>query len=229
MTNEWKPTNVDLVLAAGISILLPLIAQFLYLKTGAFIPMLLYYGLAWGLVKWRRGSIGYFNSIPLKFPIAFFINIGVILLSLVCAFLAPIVNPNPDIEGTIITALIWAPLNAATEQILWIYIFEAWDLYNEKNSEQKGKSGVFSIIGLILFSTFVGMIHTMYWVQFLHVVDSTQVIGIIFVLLTTISGFLHIVVWKKSNKMILTFIPHFLLNLIPLFWTKFSILPYLFI
>lgn len=219
---QWQPKNLDLILALLITFLLPLIANFLYLKTGAFLPMVLYYGLAWGIVKWRRGSTGYFKPLPKKIPIAFYINIGIILLSVLFAYFAPIVHSSEYISGVIATALIWAPMNAATEQLLWIYIFESWDLYPSK------KPGLYKIIGLILFSAFVGLIHTMYWVQFLHTVDSSKVFGTIFVLLTTVSGFLHLIVWRKSNQMIFTFIPHFLLNLLPLFWTNYSIIPYLF-
>ena len=229
MDEEWKPTPFDLGLSTVIAVIFPLVAQFLYLGTGALIPMLIYYGLAWGLSKWRRGSTGYFNAFKDKRPIAFFINLAVILLSITCAYSARIVDPEFNMVGIILTALIWAPINAASEQILWIYIFEAWDLYPSWTEENKKKAWAYRIIGLLLFSTFVGMIHTMFWVQFLHTVNSKIIIGTIFVLLTTVSGFLHLLVWRKSNQMILTFIPHFLLNLIPLLWTGYSIIPYLLI
>lgn len=223
ITSElWKPNKVDLGLSVGLALLLPLLAQFLYAQMGAFVPMLIYYGLAWGVVKWRRGSTGYFNKFPTRIPTFFYINVGVILLCLVCAYFAPILHPDQDWRGILLTALIWAPVNAATEQLLWIYIFEAWDLYPEK------PSGSFRIVGLLLFSVFVGLIHVMFWVSFLHTVDSTQVLGIFFVLLTTVSGFLHLLVWRQSNQMVFTFIPHFLLNLFPLFWTYYSIVPFLF-
>ncbi len=184
--------------------------------------MILYYGLAWGLVKCRRGSTGYFKPLPKKITGFFYLNVGVILISLVCAYLARNTFQGSNLTGIILTALIWAPLNAASEQLLWIYIFEAWDLF-----PSKPKTGN-RLVGLILFSAFVGMIHTMYWAKFLTTVDSHQVFGVIFVILTSVSGFLHLVVWRKSNHMIFTFIPHFLLNLIPIFWTGYSILPYLF-
>jgi hypothetical protein len=80
---------------------------------------------------------------------------------------------------------------------------------------------------LALFAAFVGLIHTMFWARFLNTVDPKPVFGLAFILLTTVSGFLHLVVWRKSNHMILTFIPHFLLNLVPIFWTNYAILPYL--
>ena len=61
VTAQWHPKKLDLGLAVLIAFLLPLIAGLLYGLTGALLPMLLYYGLAWGIVKWRRKSTGYFN------------------------------------------------------------------------------------------------------------------------------------------------------------------------
>ncbi|MHA1585348.1 MAG: hypothetical protein ACTSVU_02605 [Promethearchaeota archaeon] len=236
---RWKPKQLDLGLSVAIALLFPIIAQFLYLKTGALIPMLFYYGLAWGLSKWRRGSTGYFNKLKLKVPVAFYINVGIILLSVIFAYFARTVDTHSTFSGVLLTALIWAPLNAASEQLLWIYIFESWDLYRLGIKEDKIKKEntfimkilnnhwFYRIVGLLLFSIFVGTIHTMYWTKFLHTTSVATIFGIIFVLCTTLSGFLHLIVWRKSNQMIFTFIPHFLLNLIPLFWTSYSILPYL--
>ena len=222
MYKTWEPVKLDLILAAGIAISLPFVAGFLYSRTGAFLPMLLYYGLAWGMVKWRRGAIGYLNPFSSKPPLAFYLNVGIILGCLVCAWMSPIVNPIVQPSGMLLTALVWAPLNAASEQILWIYIFEAWDLYPKKTGF------VFRVIGLLLFSTFVGLIHTMFWVQFLHTVQARTFFGILFVILTSLSGFLHIIVWRKSRQMVFTFIPHLLLNLVPIIWTNYTIIPYLF-
>jgi hypothetical protein len=218
---RWQPKRLDLWLAVLVALLLPIGAGLLYGSTGALLPIILYYGLAWGLVIWRRGSTGYFKPFPRRITLYFYINLGVILVSLVCAYLARNQFSAGNVTGILITALVWAPLNAATEQLLWIYIFEAWDLYPAKPRP------VFRLIGLVLFTAFVGMIHTMFWAKFLTTVDSKQVLGVVFILLTTVSGFLHLVVWRKSNHMILTFIPHFLLNLVPIVWTYYSILPYL--
>ena len=218
---QWHPEKLDLCLAVLIALLLPLIAGLLYGLTGAFIPMLLYYGLAWGIVKWRRGSTGYFKSFPQQITPFFYVNLTVILSSLVFAYLARNQFPANPLVSILLTAFIWAPLNAATEQLLWIYLFEAWDLYPQKVRP------IFRLIGLMLFAAFVGLIHTMFWAKFLITVNPNQFFGLAFILLTTVSGFLHLVVWRKTNQMILTFIPHFLLNLVPIFWTSYSILPYL--
>jgi hypothetical protein len=146
----------------------------------------------------------------------------VIVGGLVCAYLSPLIDPTVDPTGVLVTALLWAPLNAATEQILWIYIFEAWDLF-------PGNYHIaFRVVGLALFAAFVGLIHTGFWVKFLDVVDPGTFPGVLFVVLTSVSGFLHIVVWRKSRQMIFTFIPHLLLNLVPIIWTHYSIIPHLF-
>ncbi len=220
MTN-WKPTRLDLVLAVSLALGLPLLAGFLYPRTGALLPMALYYGLAWGVVKWRRGATGYGNPLPARAPMTFYLNVGIILASLVCAWLSPIIQPTVDLRGILVTALFWAPINAASEQLLWIYLFEAWDLYPQKVSLP------YRLVGLFLFAAFVGAIHTGFWTQFLHTVHPATVWGTLFVLLTTVSGFMHIVVWRQSRHMVFTFIPHLLLNLLPIFWTHYSIVPYL--
>lgn len=222
MYKSWEPSKLDLILATTVAIFFPFVAGFLYSRTGAFLPMALYYGLAWGLVKWRRGTIGYGNPFPKKPPFTFYLNMGVILSCLVCAWLSPIINPSVQPLGIILTALVWAPLNAATEQLLWIYIFESWDTYPKKLVV------TYRAIGLLLFTTFVGLIHTSFWVLFLHTVQAGNIFGTSFIILTSISGFIHIGVWRQSRQMIFTFIPHLLLNLVPIFWTNYSIIPYLF-
>ncbi|MHA1147961.1 MAG: hypothetical protein ACTSR8_06915 [Promethearchaeota archaeon] len=227
MMEEWKPKPLDLALSVAIATVFPFIAQLLYLLYGALIPMLIYYGLAWGMNKWRRDSTGYFNEFKNKPPMSFFLNLSIVLTGLTLAFFAPIVNPEFNLIGVLLTAFFWASVNAASEQLLWIYLFESWDLYHSWKDEDKTKNWFYRIIGLILFTTFIGLIHVLFWVQFLHVVNSSSIIGIIFVLLTSISGYMHIWVWRQSNQMIFTFIPHFFLNLIPLFWTGYSIIPYL--
>ena len=227
MNNAWKPKLIDLVLSAVIGIFYPFLAQILYLKTGALIPMIIYYVLAWSLPLLRRKSTGYNKNSLKKPPLAFFLNVGIILICLVFAYLARITQSPVLFIGVLLTGLIWAPINASSEQLLWIYIYEAWDLYQPDSQENVKKKWLFRIIGLLLFTTFVGMIHTMFWVNFLHTVDSANVFGIIFVILTSLSGFMHIIVWKKSKNMLFTFIPHLLLNFVPLLWTGYSILPYL--
>ena len=63
MSKKWQSKSADLVFSVLLAISFPFVANILYIYTGAFFPMLLYYGLAWGMVKWRWGSTGYFNKL----------------------------------------------------------------------------------------------------------------------------------------------------------------------
>lgn len=226
MRTAWEPDRVDLIIAAAITLAFPLLAGWLFGMTGALLPMILYYSLAWGVSLWRRGSTGYFTRPVGRPPRAFYLQVGVIAAALVCAYQARITVPLPDTLGVLLTAIVWATLNASSEQLLWLYIFDSWDLGPIPKGSAKGKL-VRRSIALVLFSVFVGTIHTLFWVRFLHTVDASMTLGAVFVVLTSVSGYLHIIVWRTSRRMVYTFIPHMLLNLLPLFWTGYSIVPYL--
>ncbi|MHA1237242.1 MAG: hypothetical protein ACTSQ9_06255 [Candidatus Hodarchaeales archaeon] len=229
MESSWNPNKFDLLLSVLIALIFPILAGILYFATGALIPMILYYGAAWGISIWRRGNSGYSLKTKVLIPRAFVVNLILIGLALVFAFLARNMDLIPNSTGALITGLVWAPINAASEQLLWIYLFDSWDLYNPSKSQYSARNQIWmkKIVGIILFTVFVGTIHTMFWVNFLETVTVNNAFGIIFIMLTTLSGYVHILAWRESNNMVYTFIPHFLLNLIPLVWTGYSILPFL--
>lgn len=218
---SWRPKRLDLLLSAVIAFSLPVVAGWLYDLRGALIPMVLYYSLAWGLVKLRRGVVGYGTPLPERPPKWFYANVLIILTALFFAYQSRIRVEDVNRLGVLLTALLWAPANASTEQILWLYLFDSWDLYPERPKLK------YRIAGLVFFMAFVGLIHTMFWTKFLHVADPKDFFGLAFVAMTTISGFIHIPVWRQSGNMIFTFIPHLLLNLGPLLWTGYSIVPFL--
>lgn len=209
------------MLSAFISIALPFLEGGSIKQPGT-LPMVINYTLAWGIVKWRREYTGYFHKNAGKPPIVFSINLAVIGAALIFAYRARVAVSSPDTVGIIITALCWATISASSEQLLWIYIFESWDCFTQAN-----RKTLMRIAGLGFFTLFVGMIHIRFWTLFGEAADPKFTAGIIFVILTSISGYLHLILWRKSSRMIYTFIPHFLLTLVPLFWTGYSILPYL--
>jgi uncharacterized membrane protein len=229
MESSWNPNRFDLLLAVLIVLIFPILARILYFATGALIPLIIYYGAAWGISIWRRGNSGYSMKTKILIPRAFVINVIVIGFALVFAFLARNKDLIPNSTGAFLTALVWAPINAASEQLLWIYLYDSWDLYTPSKEQYSTRSWVWiqRIVGFILFTAFVGTIHTFFWVEFLVPVMSDNIFGVIFVLLTSLSGYIHLIAWRESNNMVYTFIPHFLLNLVPLFWTGYSILPFL--
>lgn len=225
-TTNWTPSGIDLAITAAMTLGFPFIAGMLLGRVGALLPMVLYYGAAWGICIWRRGGSGYsLRRLPAP-PVWFYVNVGVIVTALVLSYFARIEAEYTTPGGVVFTALVWAVVNAASEQLLWIYIFDSWDLFGQARFRRTGRF-VFRISGLLLFTAFVGTIHTMYWAKFLHTVDAGTAVGILFVVVTTVSGYLHILVWRRSGRMVYTFIPHFMLNLFPLFWTGYSIVPYL--
>jgi hypothetical protein len=226
MKHSFHPTIPDLFLSAGMALLFPLLAGVLLMVSGALLPMVLYYSAAWGISIWRRGASGYrLKKLPSP-PVSFYIQLFVIAVALILSYFARIKVTNPAIVEVVLTAVVWAVVNASSEQLLWIYIFDAWDLYKKDEFSVRSRI-LMRISGCLLFTVFVGTIHTMYWAKILHTVNSGTIIGILFIVATTISGYLHVVVWRQSSRMIYTFIPHFLLNLVPLFWTGYSIFPYL--
>jgi hypothetical protein len=223
---DFTPSKADVILSAVLALFFPLLAGFLLGKTGALIPMILYYGLAWGISKWRRGRSGYIFKNLAPPPLSFYINVLAIILALIVAYMARQEFPGTAISGIVFTALVWAVANASSEQLLWIYIFDSWDLYRREKSNRLSRY-LRRVVGLILFSVFVGTIHSMYWGRFLHTVDAGHRLGVLFIIATSVTGYLHIIVWRQSRNMIYTFIPHFMLNLFPLFWTGYSIVPFL--
>lgn len=225
MSFVWQPNKVDLIIATTIAFGYPFLANLLYRFTGALLPMLIYYSLAWGLSIFRRGSSGYEDPRGKNVPRAFYINVAIVLLALIFGYQASIVATNSTVVGIVLTAIIWSVINASSEQLLWLYLFDSWDLYPK--SSKSGYKFLYRIIGLLMFSAYVGLIHTMFWVLFLHTTDPSIAGATIFVILTSVTGYVHIIVWRKSHNMLYTFIPHFLLNFLPFFWTHYSMLPYL--
>ncbi len=226
MKKPWKPDRLDIFISLVMTLLFPLLASLLLDVSGALIPMILYYGSAWGISIWRRGSTGYHLRNLKRPPLSFYIHVVIIVIILILAYFSRIIVLEPVVLGIILTALLWTVANASSEQLLWIYIFDTWDLYGRDHFQRRGRI-IMRIMGLLMFTIFVGTIHTMYWAKFLHTVNPELTIGMIFIIGTSISGYLHIIVWRKSSEMLYTFIPHYLLNLFPLFWTGYSILPYL--
>jgi len=56
----FKPRYIDLLLATVAAIRLPIFASLVLGMTGALIPLVLYYGVfSWGVVRWRRGAVGF--------------------------------------------------------------------------------------------------------------------------------------------------------------------------
>jgi len=117
--------------------MMPVIAGYLFDITGALLPMAIYYGLfAVLIVRWRRGSLGYsidrdnmkgqFRAYftPL-FGMLFFLQTILVIISWFTLVRTGFLDPI----GWILTLVIWAPINAFSEQLIWLYTFDSFAEY----------------------------------------------------------------------------------------------------
>ena len=102
MDTPWHSNKYDLIISTIIALLFPFLASLLYKATGALIPMIVYYGLAWGIVIWRRKSSGYTNKSKKLIPVAFIINVVVVGAALVLAYFARNTEVSPRYYGSYI-------------------------------------------------------------------------------------------------------------------------------
>merc|ERR1711974_55741 len=64
------------------------------------------------------------------------------------------------------------PINASLEQLLWIYIFDAFYWFDIEGNCSKHKDSqclkwIFRGLGWIMSLAFVGMIHALFWTEFM--------------------------------------------------------------
>ncbi len=130
---------------------LPILCSKLYESTGALLPLVIYYGVfCYGIVKWRKGSLDY--RWPEKLISPLFIGLFIIQL-LIFYSVSKLIIPAEGCSrgGFILTLIIWAPLNAFAEQLLWLYVYDAF----AHRFETKALKTVFSGLGILFY---LGMI-----------------------------------------------------------------------
>ena len=123
---DFHATNLDLVLASLIALGLPFATSWLYTATGgATASLILYYVVCCVIVVlWRKRTLDYHR--PARWP---WLLLGLsLLLPLANAALnwGTLPNAHAPLWGLLVTALVWAPMNAALEQLSWFYVFDAW-------------------------------------------------------------------------------------------------------
>lgn len=160
---DFKSTNLDLALAVIATVGLPILCGKLYDSTGALIPMAVYYGVfCFGIVKWRKGTLDY--RWPAKLLSPLFIGLGIIQLLIFYSSSKIVISAEEfALKGLILTLLIWAPINAFAEQLLWIYIYDAF----ANRFEGKTLKILFSGLGIICYWGMIALIHILFWAKFL--------------------------------------------------------------
>ncbi len=217
---RFKATNLDLVLALVATFLLPLACGLLLDATGALLPMVLYYGLfCYALVYWRKGSLDYVR--PLKWSLGLFLFLlGVQIIGQVSGLLT-IIPRNDPLSGVLLTFLIWVPINAFSEQLLWVYIFDAFET---RWSDRKIKF-VAGIVGVLMTFAFVGLIHALFWGRFLPSFESVAPWSTIFFVAQFIITFGYLLLYRRTGSMLPLFLIHIISDAALVLGAMYSILP----
>ena len=220
---DFRSTNLDMLLAAIVTIGFPFLAMKLYDLTGALLPILIYYFvLCVGLVKWRKGALDY--RWPKKLVSIIFT--GLLILQVVHFLVSiKIVPPVKEFSliGFILTLLIWCPVNAFSEQLLWIYIYDAF----ANRFDTKWLKIVFSGIGLIFFWGFIGLIHIFFWAKFLMEIHTTFPFFQIFLGVQYPITIGYLIIYRRTKSMYPIAIVHLIQDLGGVLLAGYSILPYL--
>ncbi|TXT58596.1 MAG: conserved membrane protein of unknown function [Promethearchaeota archaeon] len=223
---SFQPTKIDLLLSIIAAIIMPFICSILYDLVGALIPLLIYYGFfCFGIVYVRKKTLNY--SLPDKlftngFLFLFAFEIFRIFLSIF--IYEPMETFN--LPGFLLTLFIWAPINAFSEQLIWIYVYESFaNFYQAKSSKRK----TFKVIGFILYLTIIALIHILFWTKFLFESESQFPWTIILISGNFILSFGYLYLYLKSKSMVPVFIIHLIVDSSAVILSLYSIIPYLFI
>lgn len=220
---EFKPTNLDLMLAIIAAVGLPLLCGKLYDITGALLPLVIYYGVfCYGLVKWRRGTLDY--RWPSKLITPLFIWLFIIQLLIYYSMSKTMIRVEQvSLYGFMLSLLIWAPLNAFAEQLLWIYVYDAF----ANRFEGKTLKIVFSGLGILFYWGLIALIHIFFWAKFLmefhHVTPYWQTfMGLQYPL--TIG---YLIIYRKTRSMYPIALLHLFQDVTGVVLAGYSIVPYL--
>lgn len=219
---DVRTTNLDLALAAATALGLPaLCAALFHITGGALAGLYVYYVLACVvLVLSRKGTLDY--GWPARWPWPAFLVGLLIVAALTASNWRAYPNSGAAPLGLALTALIWAPLNGALEQLSWQYVLDAWR--NRWPGGWHRKVGL--AIGWLLILTFVALIHIQFWSLFL---PAKLPSGLWWLdqLLTTGLTLVYVALYYRARSMWPTFVIHTLVDLQLVLLANYSILPWL--
>jgi hypothetical protein len=219
---DFRSTNLDLVLATAIALGLPPTCAWLWRVTGgAAAALVLYYLVCCVLiVRWRKGTLDYHKPARWPWPL-----LAVSLLPpLVLAILNWRTLPNyaASVAGLLLTALVWAPLNAAMEQLSWFYVLDAWR--NRWTAGWLRWAGL--AIGVVLMLAMVALIHALFWIEFLPTADPNPWSWVLIPANMALT-LCYVLLYYRSRSMWPTYAIHFLTDLQLVLIANYSIVPYL--
>ncbi len=228
---NYNPKSLDLALASIAAIVMPIVAGYLFDFIGALVPMAIYYGLfAVLIVRWRRGSLDYqleWGNLRKQFRSYLTPLFGVLLLLQTVLVIASwftlirieIVSPI----GWILTLVIWAPINAFSEQLIWLYTFDSFAEYYKEGP----KRSAMVIVGGVLYIALIGLIHALFWAKFLLESSYVFLFTQLFFIIQLIMPIGYIFLYRRTGSMWPLGVIHVFLNLTGVLFSGYSIIPYL--
>jgi len=220
---DFRSTNLDIALAIIATVGLPILCGKLYESTGALLPLVIYYGVfCYGIVKWRKGTLDY--RWPEKLISPLFIGLFIIQL-LIFYSVSKLIIPAEGFSrgGFILTLIVWAPLNAFAEQLLWIYVYDAF----ANRFETKGLKAIFSSLGILFYLGMIALIHILFWTKFLMGFRHTAPYWQLFMGLQYPLTIGYLVIYKRTKSMYPIALLHLFQDVTGVLVAGYSIIPYL--
>lgn len=215
---DVRTTNLDLLLASVIAVGLPFVSAWLLRWTGgALVSLVLYYGVCClFIVRWRKGTFDY--RWPERWPWALFLASLLVPLAITAINWGAYPNYQASIGGFLLTLLVWAPLNAALEQLSWVYVLDAW-----RNRWPAGPlRWVGLAIGVLLLLTLIGLIHVLFWILFLPEAQPTRW-SVLSIPLNFVLTLTYVLLYYRSRSMWPVFFVHLLTDVQLVVLARYSI------
>jgi hypothetical protein len=128
-----------------------------------------------------------------------------------------------DPIGWILTLVIWVPINAFSEQLIWLYTFDSFAEYYREGS----KRSVMVFLGGALYIALIGLIHALFWGKFLLESNYVFLFTEVFFITQLIVPIGYIFLYRRTGSMWPLGIIHAYLNLTGVLFSGYSIFPYL--
>jgi hypothetical protein len=185
--------------------------------------MVIYYGVfCFGVVKWRKGTLDY--RWPEKLISPLFIGLLIIQLLIFYSVSKTMIRVEEfSLNGFILTLIIWATVNAFAEQLLWIYIYDAF----ANRFEGKNLKIVFSGLGILFYWGFIALIHILFWAKFLMEFHPVTPYWQIFMVLQYPLTIGYLMIYRKTKSMYPIALLHLFQDITGLLLAGYSIGPYL--
>lgn len=217
---NFQATNIDMVVAIGATILLPVACNLLFGWSGALLPLILYYGVfCVGVVLWRKGSLEYVRPLTWALPLFLFL-LAFQVVAQVCAAITVVPADDPW-WGVALTLIVWVPINALAEQLLWVYIFQAF----ATRWTDGARKWLGMVIGIIASLTFVGLIHAFFWGEFLPPFEHQFPFYQVFFASQFVMTVGYLFLYQRTRSMVPLFLLHIIADATLVLAAMYSIIP----